>query len=192
MVFTRFDPFEDRLARDIRNDLSRVFMKSLATGDMEPVRNAARNYLDQHVAPLYRDYILARLDLYEASLRAIKRRTAKEVVMQALVLWDKKLFFEVHELLEDTWHRAVDPERKVLQALIRAAGVYVHLERGNRKGAEKMAARAIEALTQYRDAVPPYVKLDVLLNSLLRLDPTPPLLLADKGKNSLVMPGTTE
>lgn len=191
MKTKKFDPFEDRLARDIRNELSRGFIEALGKGDMAIVRHAARKYLKGDIGPHHRDYILTRLQRYEEAVREIKQRKSKEAVLRGLVLWDSKLFFEVHELLEEAWHRAVGPERKVLQALIRAAGVYVHLDHGNRKGAAKMAVRALEALSTYRAAVPKYVQLELLLSCLQRLDPTPPVLLTDKDENSLVMPKTT-
>lgn len=177
MSVTIFDPFEDRLSRDIRNTLSSVFMKTLEKEDMGPVNKAGETYLRMDIALFYHEYIHERLFRYEKCLRAIAEKKSDNVMFRALILWDQGLFFEVHELLEEAWYKATGNYRKVLQGLIRAAGVYVHLPRGNTKGAEKMAAKARQALYEYRKDVPEFVNLDKLLHSLEILDAHPPKLL---------------
>lgn len=182
-----FDPFEDRLSRDIRNSLSRVFMETLGKEDMGPVQKAAEKYLHSDIAPFYHEYIQDRLFRYGQCLQEIVKRRNNDVIFRALILWDQDLFFEVHELLEEAWHKATGNNRKVLQGLIRAAGVYVHLPRGNSRGAKKMAAKAREALSAYQQDVPEFVNLDKLLHGLETLNAHPPKLLEmSKRKNSLV------
>lgn len=50
-------------------------------------------------------------------------------------LFDAGLYFEVHELLEPCWFRAVGREREALQGLIQIAVGFQHLVNGNRRGA---------------------------------------------------------
>ena len=176
MAATRFDPFADRLCRDIRNDLSAAFVRGLARQDLAPVEAAAAGFLSRDLPGLYRDYIAARLKKYRQALALIQVRRLDSTLARALVLWDEELFFEVHELLEPAWLAAVGQEKMILQALIRAAGTYVQLERGNREGARKMAARAQATLAANRAVVSPLFDLDLLLDKLGRLDPMPPRL----------------
>jgi predicted metal-dependent hydrolase len=96
---------------------------------------------------------------------------------RALVLWDNELFFETHEVLEGLWKESGGRARLILQALIRAAGYYIHLETGNQAGAEKMAARALEVLARYREEIPPFPGLDNLLQCLAQRAVRPPKLL---------------
>ena len=177
MSAAKFDPFEDRLSRDIRNSLSSVFMETLEKIDMRPVQQEAAKYLQTDIDPVYHDYIRDRLDRYEKSLHKIVEKGNENIIFKALILWDQELFFEVHELLEGAWLHATGNNRKILQGLIRAAGVYVHLSRGNVKGATKMAAKAREALSFYRDELPAFVDLETLLQSLENLEANPPKLL---------------
>lgn len=176
MSITKFDPFEDRLCRDIRNDLSEAFAESLAQIDMDPVRKAADKYLIRNIGHIYRDYINERLKRYEKVLDIIQNQKIENTFARSLILWDQELFFEVHEVLEHAWLRAEGKEKIVLQAMIRAAGMYIQLDHGNTKGAHKMAAKAVEAFSSNRDAVPPIFDLDLLINKLNQVDPLPPKL----------------
>lgn len=176
MVITKFDPFEDRLCRDVRNDLSEAFAGSLAHVDMGPVKKIAEKFLDKDIGHIYRDYINERLKRYEKALNIIQTRQIEDTFARALVLWDQELFFEVHEILEHAWLKAEGKEKLVLQAMIRAAGVYVQLDHGNTKGAHKMAAKAVEGFSSNRDAVPPILNTDLLIDKLRRVDPIPPKL----------------
>ena len=176
MSIAQFDPFEDRLSRDIRNKLSTAFMETLETGEEGPIEQICSFYLRQGIAPFYRAYIADRVDRYNKAMTIIMHGAVTDVVGKALVLWDQELFFEVHELLEDAWLKAAGPLRLVLQALIRAAGVYVHLQRGNRKGAEKMAAKAVAAFKNNQQHVPASVDLPRLLAALNNLAAPPPKL----------------
>lgn len=59
----------------------------------------------------------------------------EEALDVAATLFDAGLYFEVHELLEPHWFRAVGPEREALQGLIQIAVGFQHLVNGNRRGA---------------------------------------------------------
>jgi hypothetical protein len=61
--------------------------------------------------------------------------TRTEALDAAATLFDAGLYFEVHELLEPHWFRAVGAEREALQGLIQVAVGFQHLVNGNRRGA---------------------------------------------------------
>lgn len=171
---SQFDPFTDRLSRDIRNSLSTAFIKSLRRLDLTPAKEVSTAFLLSDPATIYRVYIDERLERYEEAWRLIREQDIGDAFSQALVLWDQELFFEVHEILEHEWLQAEGEEKEILQAMIRAAGVYVQLSHGNVRGARKMANKALEVLTPNRASIPVLFNLDLLLESLRNLDPVPP------------------
>lgn len=174
----RFDPFQDRLSRDIRNDLSKALLSAIARQDLSPVRSVADGYLAGKVTPCHVRYIEDRLARHARALEIIADRGIRDHFAQALVLWDLGLFFEVHEILEPAWQKAQGPEKSVLQAMIRAAGFYIKSEYGHRQGAARMAAKAVAALEENRPAIQGGFDLAALLRKLRALDPHPPKLLA--------------
>lgn len=87
-----FEPFRDRLSRDIRNDLSRSLVEALATLDPGPARKTADRYLTGDLADRYRDYIRDRLARYDSALQSIRDGNITGVLRQALVLWDLHFF----------------------------------------------------------------------------------------------------
>lgn len=176
MTIPRFEPFQDRLSRDIRNELSAALPLALAKNDLAPVRAVADRYLRHNLPAPYAAYIEARLAGYAKALATIARTDAKDALAKALVLWDLGLFFEVHEILEQAWHGAHGAEKEILQALIRAAGFYIKGEYGYFEAGAKMAGRAVASLEKNRQACTGFA-LDKLLESLRNLDPIPPKLL---------------
>ena len=176
MTPSRFEPFQDRLSRDIRNDLSAALPLALAQHDLAPVRGVADRYLQQGLATPYAAYIEARLAGYAKALAIIARAGAEDTLHRALVFWDLGLFFEVHEILEQAWHGAQGAEKEILQALIRAAGFYIKGEYGYFEAGAKMAARAVAALEKNRQGCVGF-DLEKLLESLRKLDPIAPKLL---------------
>ena len=109
-----------------------------------------RSTWSQAIGECYREYIAERLRRYEKALAELHRGPAA-VMWRATVLWDLQLFFEAHELLEQAWMVATGEEKLVLQAMIRAAGVFIKLEYGYREAALKMAGRALPVLAAHRD-----------------------------------------
>jgi len=176
MISSKFDPFNDRLSRDIRNDLSKAFAEALAKRTMAPAEAVAAGYRASGIAQGYEAYISDRLLRYRESFRTISDHNTKDAFTQALVLWDIGLFFEVHEILEHAWLKAQGAKKTILQAMIRAAGFYIKNEYGYKESAAKMAARAVDALEKNRQAVPAGFDLDLLLSKLKTLDPIPPKL----------------
>jgi hypothetical protein len=57
---------------------------------------------------------------------------------QAALLFDGRLYFEVHELLEPHWLRASGRDRTVIQGLIQVAVGFHHLGNGNAAGARSL------------------------------------------------------
>ncbi len=173
----KFDPFNSRLCRDIRNALSESCVNALTTKDLQPAKAIAAHYQEIGVEQYCLDYIDNRLSSYDKIIQFVCEKPDAEVYEIALHLWDEELFFEVHEYLEQHWMKASGDYKNILQALIRAAGVYVHLERGNMKGAQKMATKAVDILGSHQQDLPSYFKVAVLLEKLRTLDPAPPKLL---------------
>ena len=173
-----FDPGNDRLARDIRNGLARAFVKRLAPDlDLQPVRELASHLLATTPAnSLHTTYVKDRLQRFQDAKKTIREQAVEDDFHRALVLWDNELFFETHEVLEELWIKAEGAEKLILQALIRAAGYFIHLGTGNKVGADKMAARAYETLSRYRRDVPPIKGFDLLLECLRYRKTVPPKL----------------
>lgn len=64
-------------------------------------------------------------------------------------LFNEHKFFEAHEVLEDVWRDAPEPERKFLQGLVQVAVALVHHSRGNRVGCRSVLERARRNLEKY-------------------------------------------
>jgi predicted metal-dependent hydrolase len=56
-------------------------------------------------------------------------------------------FFDCHEALEEVWLELSGERKKFLQGLIQAAVALHHLRNGNRVGAERLLAAAVEKLS---------------------------------------------
>lgn len=166
-----FDPFSNRLSRDLRNTMSEALLACLDAHDPAPIEVAATAF--RHHPDLNADqaaYLEMRLACYRAVLKQALPANAPDTI--ALLFWDHQLFFEFHELLERRWLAADGPEKEILQGLIRAAGTFVHRQSGNMAGAEKMAARARETIRKYRYCLPPGFAAKPLLTALA--DPAVP------------------
>lgn len=64
----------------------------------------------------------------------------RQALAEAAALFDARLDFEVHELLEPFWMAAQGPAREALQGLIQVAVGYHHLAGGNVPGARSLLA----------------------------------------------------
>src|SRR6202007_3110756 len=56
----------------------------------------------------------------------------------AAALWNERLFFEVHEVLEVVWRSATGAVREALQGVIQIAVAFHHLAHGNVRGARSL------------------------------------------------------
>jgi hypothetical protein len=163
----QFDPFNDRLARDIRNGLSTALIRGLDQSNPNLVHDVAAGFLGRNLAPCYTEYIQARLRHYDEIFAETGKDGETDIFPQALILWDKGLYFEVHERLETLWLKATGTRRLALQGMIRAAGAYVKWQSGQQEAARKMAAKAATALIKNRAALPQQIQdLDVLIRVL--------------------------
>jgi len=171
-----FDPFQNRLCRNVRNDLSESLIKCIEAGDIGPAREAARKYLRDDPESLILPYINTRIDRYHKILDQILSAgiSINDTYTIAALLWNQELFFEVHEWLEKKWHASDGPEKKVIQTLIRAAGTYVHLELRRTASARKIGAKALAGLMKHKASVPDIIDVDLLIEKIKTLDPAPP------------------
>ncbi|MGI9569125.1 MAG: DUF309 domain-containing protein [Desulfobulbia bacterium] len=169
-----FNPFEDRLSRDIRNDLSESILKVLSQRSISPALEVAESYYSRGIASIYREYIDIRLARFQNVLAELPREAT--LLQTATLLWDSGLYFEVHEVLEPEWMTASGDNKLLLQALIRAAGVYINLELGYRERAAKISAKALPILKEFSKDIGQDLDADALVKSLELLSVTPPVL----------------
>lgn len=90
----------------------------------------------------FRDELCERVGRARAVLRerplSEESPSLSQVLDEATALFDARLHFEVHELLEPYWLRAQGDERQILQGLIQVAVGYHHLANGNLPGARAL------------------------------------------------------
>jgi uncharacterized protein len=171
-----FDHFRDRSARLLRNELTHALGAALASRSPEPFRRRGRELLARIDNPEHQAFLRDRLTRYEQAFAEIMALGSAGPWEQALVLWNQHLFFEVHDILERIWLPAVGARRLALQAMIRAAGAYVHLEEGHTQAARRMAAKAAAALRAHGHTLPSSFGRERLLTALDHLDTEPPTL----------------
>lgn len=64
--------------------------------------------------------------------------------------FDRGLFFECHDTLEDLWHETRGIDRLFLQGLIQVSVGFYHFLNANYKGAVSQLTRGIDKLDKYR------------------------------------------
>jgi hypothetical protein len=64
-------------------------------------------------------------------------------------LFNQEKFFDAHEVLEDVWREAAEPERKFLQGLIQVAVAFHHHTRRNVVGCLSLLTRGGRNLSLY-------------------------------------------
>lgn len=171
-----FDPFNDRLARDIRNSLSSALVSDLGPETGVTLDRVAGDWMRQELQSPYRAYIRQTLQQYHRIAAQIRSGHIRDPKRQALVLWNVGLFFELHELLETVWRDKRGESRTGLKGLIQAAGVYVHQSRGNAAAAQGLALRARRNLLEGRDHLAFVEDIDRLIHCLEDPSRPPPTL----------------
>ncbi|WP_405016152.1 DUF309 domain-containing protein [Kitasatospora sp. NBC_00070] len=83
------------------------------------------------------------------------QRSAGRTLTEAQQLLDAGKPFHAHEVLEDRWKAAPEPERPLWRALAQYAVGLTHAARGNPTGAAALLARAAEGLAPF-EAAPPF------------------------------------
>src|SRR6266702_1557045 len=71
---------------------------------------------------------------------------------EGIKLFNSAHFFEAHEVLEDVWRAAPEPERKFFQGLIQIAVALHHYSKGNRVGCRSLLERGRRNLAAYPSA----------------------------------------
>ena len=169
-----FDPYSDRLARDIRNSLSSALVQEITWDAAGSLMTAVNVWLAKASAPIYQTYIKDRLVLYVQVIDEIRDNRIIDTRYQAICFWNLGLFFEMHELLETIWHQSHDPERSALKGWIQAAGVYVHVQRGKVDAAKGLAKRAVNHLRNGRSSLGFIANLDEIIKSVADTRDSPP------------------
>jgi len=174
---SKFDPFADRLARHIRNDLSTAMVEGLQHLDANYFKKAAEAYLNENLPDAHRHYIMERLDRYEDVLATIKQRRIRDPFAQSVILWNRGLLFEVHERLEKHWKDTPLATRRAIKGIIQAAAAYLHLQCGHQKASRRLAQKAVDLLQQYGNALPGVFNYESIIAWLQRPNLEPPPML---------------
>jgi len=171
-----FDPFNDRLSRDVRNSLSEAFVASLMQMEEGGYLEQSQEWLRQGLTRTYRQYIQDRIQRYDLAFQQIQKKQIDDARIQALILWNHGLFFEVHDILESIWHKTKGNEHRAIKGLIKAAGVYVHREYNRTSSAQRLAAKSANLLNTYAGILGFISNLNVLIEALNTSNPLPPVL----------------
>jgi hypothetical protein len=172
----KFDPFNNRLSRDIRNTLSEAFMAALSRMEPSAYRDEADIWRAKNPSPIYLEYIQDRLQRFDRVFEQIKANHLDEPLLQSLVIWNNGLFFEFHDHLEGIWKQAAGDDREALKGLIKAAGVYVHHEFNHQQALNSLSSKSYDLIRQYAHCLTFIKNLDALLQKLRTMDPDPPRL----------------
>jgi len=70
----------------------------------------------------------------------------RERFLEGIALFNRGEFFDCHEALEEVWLELSGERKKFLQGLIQVAVALHHLRNGNRVGAGRLLAAAVEKL----------------------------------------------
>ena len=173
-----FDPFNDRLSRDIRNSLSEAFVDSLAQTQPYGYQTTAEKWLTGKptAGAGCRAYIQDRLHRYDRVLEEIKAAHLTDALLQSLVIWNNGLYFEFHDHLERIWQKTTGDEHQALKALIKAAGVFIHMEYNHLQAAQSLATKSVNQMLRYSHCLTFITNLDVFAEKIKNLDPVSPKL----------------
>jgi predicted metal-dependent hydrolase len=78
--------------------------------------------------------------------------------LAGIVLFNRRDFFEAHEVWEALWQECAGPERRFYQGLIQAAVGLLHFNNGNLRGATKLYHSSRDYMQRFGS---PYLGLDV-------------------------------
>ncbi len=167
-------------ARTIRHTPPVVSPGQLLVPALAAEREQVRHYLEGHallswsqrgpvwqvaLAPDFRPdcrQVAAMLRQYEQALEGWQPRPELPALDLALgkgaLLFNHRLFFEVHEVLEGQWVQEVDPERRFLQGLIQIAVAFYHLGNQNFGGTVSLLD---DGLDKIRPHAPAYLGLEL-------------------------------
>jgi len=86
----------------------------------------------------------------EAAVRADCAQPLSARAVEGIALFNRREFFEAHEVLEQAWNEEAGPARELYRGLLQVAVAYLQIERRNYTGALKMFLR----LRQWLDPLP--------------------------------------
>lgn len=72
----------------------------------------------------------------------------RQIFQQGIDHFNARRFFEAHEVWEELWLHAPEPEKNFLQGLIQLAAGWHHYLRGNSSGAESLVAAGVVKLSR--------------------------------------------
>ena len=171
-----FNPFTNRLSRNIRNSLSSAFSDALRSMDTGALVRCKTAWLQLNLPDAMAAYIGDRMQRYNRIIDHVRTHRISDSRRQALLAWNERLFFEVHEVLEDLWHPATGALRKALQGWILAAGMGEHLHYGQSSAAQRLARKADQLLRTHQDQLAFIGNLEDLLDWLQDCSNPPPEL----------------
>jgi predicted metal-dependent hydrolase len=109
------------------------------------------------VAKEDRAAVVARLQAFAAALEewsslgeGAEETPLVRALRKGVVLFNHRLFFEVHEVLEAQWLQESGDTKLFLQGLIQVAVGFHHLENRNLRGARLLLQDGMEKLTRYQ------------------------------------------
>lgn len=73
---------------------------------------------------------------------AVSSDRSRDFFQEGIDLFNAGRFFECHEAWEEVWNHSHGEEKLAIQGLIQAAVAILHLERGNREGAQSLYTKA--------------------------------------------------
>jgi len=172
----KFDPFENRLCRDVRNHLGHCLVQAITNRETSRFDHEADAYLSNAPQDHIKAYITHRSQSLKKVLARMERLKVepRDFFCIAMILWNLELFFEFHEWLEQKWLTATGDDRKALQALVLSAVVYEQMTYGRTGPAKKTAVRALSLLNQYGHLISDRLDTQQLIPPLTVLDPVPP------------------
>ena len=109
--------------------------------------------------PITEGYVREKAEKYREFLKELPsdfepvEEDIEKNVKMARFLFEKGLYFEVHEILEEVWMGEFGKEREFLQALIQLGVSYYHLSNYNLRGFRLLLENALELLKSYSGVV---------------------------------------
>ena len=73
----------------------------------------------------------------------------KQLLLAGVDLFNRELFFECHELLEEAWLQSAGEQKMFLQGLIQMGVALYHLRRNNLIGAKRLMEAGMEKLSAF-------------------------------------------
>jgi len=125
--------------------------------------------------PFTEEYLKEKATTYREFLQSLEEfepvgNDIEKNIQMARKLFEAKLYFEVHELLEELWMGEFGKYREFLQALIQLGVAYYHLTNYNLRGFELLLKNARELLEPYSGEIHG-VNVDRLKKELENIDP---------------------